>query len=212
MVHGCLCLCLFMPGAAVLSPGCLSLGEFCTLLLSEHPCCGFSVAPSDSQSDSWLSHSKTNHLFSLHRNFYVTSSHISVPSRGGVGQHNQSLHSSSSHSSKSEYVFQLSESVSSPTSQLQIGLGDCILGGMVLGRGYGKMLLKSFMDLSSTDISDDDTPCIGTHTIRLDAGLYASICPSYRRMHLLLSYHPSPSCMMRHIPGILAPMFTTLPG
>ena len=31
------------------------------------------------------------------------------------------------------------------------------------------MLPKLFVDLSSVDMRDDDTSCIGTHSVRLDA-------------------------------------------
>ena len=165
-----LCLCLLAPGTVVLSPGCSSLGESCMLLLLEHPSCRFPVALPESLSDSRLFCSMTRCLFCLCGDF-VTSSHISIPSRGGIGQHDQLPHSGSSHSSESdEYDFQLSVSVSSPVGWLRIGLGDCTFGGTALELGHGKMFLKSFADSSSAAMRDNEMPLIGTHSIRLVAG------------------------------------------
>ena len=44
----------------------------------------------------------------------MISSHVNPSSRGGLGQHDQSPHSGSSHSLESKGDFQLSELVSSP--------------------------------------------------------------------------------------------------
>ena len=44
------------------------------------------------------------------------------------------------------------------------------LGVVLRGWGHGKMLLRSFADLSSMAVRDNDTPLIGTHSLRLEAG------------------------------------------
>ena len=140
-----------------------SLGEVFRLLVSslvsECPSCSFSVHPSDS----WLSCSMTRHLFCLCGDF-ITSSHISVLSNGGVGQHDQSTHSGLSHSSKfDEYDLQLSESILSPAGWPWTSAGDGTLGTQPWGVGTG-ICCKPFADLSSTAVSDDDRPLIGTHS------------------------------------------------
>ena len=127
----------------VLSPSCSSLGEFCTLLLLECPSHWFPVALSESQSDSWLSHSKTNHLFSPCGDFFITSSHVSIPSRGGLGS------MTNCHTQVHPTPPRLMNMISSypslfcpPTGQPWIGLGDCTPLGASSGWGMGRCYLS----------------------------------------------------------------------
>ena len=151
------------------SSGCSFLGKLCLLTLSEHSSAGASVSPSASQYESGSSRSMSMGLWG---GLLMISSHVNPSSKGGVRQRNQSLCSGLSHFSESEDDFQLSESVSSLAGQLQTSMGDCVLGGSPLEWGQGNMLLKSFADLSSTDVREDDTALMGTHSVKFIAGLY----------------------------------------
>ena len=119
------------------SPSCSFLGELCLLAPSEHSFGDLLVAPSDFKSESWPSHSKTKCSFPLWRDFFVTSSHVSVPSIGGGGQCDQLLCSGSSHSSESECDFHLSESVSSPPVSHRLVWGTGFSGVQDWGGGMG---------------------------------------------------------------------------
>ena len=62
--------------------------------------------------------------------------------------------------------------VQSPAGPASDYCRDCTFGGSTSGGGHGNTLLKSFVDLSSTAMMDDDMPLIGTHSMWLEAGSY----------------------------------------